>query len=288
MHYFVLMKSKFQKIFNLLQGRVARNIYFWSIALIVDITTPSPLWLHIGGLIHNGLLITLVYFNNLVLIPRLITKRKFLAYFILVFVSIFLITFSETLSTKAIYHYHTYLHSPHPVIKISDNLSFSSVLQEMTSYFIEGVIYTFFFTLAWYMMNYSKQQRSIEAARKKQTEAELLFLKGQINPHFLFNTLNNLYGLSMEKSDSTPVAIHKLSSILRYLLYESNSAVVSFEMERDIMLSYIDLELLRLSNKDNLEFSITSDSVYNIPPLLWLHIGGLIHNGLLITLVYFR
>jgi LytS/YehU family sensor histidine kinase len=126
------------------------------------------------------------------------------------------------------------------------------------------------FTMAWYMNDYSKQEKLVEETRKKQIETELSFLKSQINPHFLFNTLNNLYSLALKKSDTAPEAILKLSVILRYLLYDSNTEEVSFDKEKEIMQAYIDLELLRLADNDQLHFSISADNSCKVPPLLWL------------------
>jgi LytS/YehU family sensor histidine kinase len=99
---------------------------------------------------------------------------------------------------------------------------------------------------------------------------ELAFLRNQLNPHFLFNTLNNLYGLALEKNENTPDSILKLSLILRYLVYESSLALVSFEKEKEIMHAYIELELLRLSDANNVSFFVTTDKDYSLPPLLWL------------------
>jgi LytS/YehU family sensor histidine kinase len=110
----------------------------------------------------------------------------------------------------------------------------------------------------------------MDEAIKKQVETELNFLKSQVNPHFLFNTLNNLYALSLKKSDDTPDAILKLSSILRYTLYDSNVPLVSFEKEKEVMQAYIDIEMLRLTDTGNVHFSILGDGQRQVPPLLWL------------------
>lgn len=99
---------------------------------------------------------------------------------------------------------------------------------------------------------------------------ELAFLKSQINPHFLFNTLNNLYALTLKKSDEAPETILKLSNIMRYILYESNVEYASSEREKEVMQSYIDIELLRLPDSASVQFSIIIDQAQNVPPLLWL------------------
>jgi two-component system, LytTR family, sensor kinase len=76
-------------------------------------------------------------------------------------------------------------------------------------------------------------------------EAESNMLKSQINPHFLFNTLNNIFALAQLKSDKTPEAIHRLSEMLRYVIYDCNETFVPLEKEVKYLQSYIELQLLR-------------------------------------------
>jgi LytS/YehU family sensor histidine kinase len=178
-----------------------------------------------------------------------------------------------SLFVKAMMHYNpplkayqiVFLHWPQ-----SSKLTVTSVLIESLGYIFTWTLWTIIFTMAWFATDYSRQQKAMILAQQKQVETELNFLKSQINPHFLFNTLNNLYALALKKSDLTPDAILKLSAILRYLLYESNTPTVSFDKEKEIMEAYIDLELLRLTDKDNLHFTISADKPYHLPPLLWL------------------
>lgn len=96
------------------------------------------------------------------------------------------------------------------------------------------------FTVDWFF----NEKEKTELERQSLT-AELAFLKSQINPHFLFNSLNNIYSLAYLKSDSTPDAILRLSEIMRYMLYESNDNRVSLEKEITYLKSFIDLQKLR-------------------------------------------
>lgn len=90
-----------------------------------------------------------------------------------------------------------------------------------------------------------------------QTKAsELALLRSQVNPHFLFNTLNNIYSLVYKKSDDAPEALMKMSSIMRYMLYESTSDQVMLEKEVEYLNSFIELEKLRLHQKDFVEMTI--------------------------------
>lgn len=102
-------------------------------------------------------------------------------------------------------------------------------------------------------------------------ETELLFLKSQMNPHFFFNTLNNIYGLAYRNEKSTPTAILKLSEAMRYIIYETQSEYVSLNKELNFIDNYIELERLRLINKHNLKF--VNEAKYHhgkIAPLILL------------------
>lgn len=117
-----------------------------------------------------------------------------------------------------------------------------------------------------------------QESEKKRTEtekeklfAELSYLKKQVNPHFLFNALNNIYSLSLNKSGKTTQAVLKLSSILRYMLYESNKKQVSLKSEIETINDYIELQKLRFTDKVTVIFELIGDpSDFQIEPLLLL------------------
>lgn len=108
--------------------------------------------------------------------------------------------------------------------------------------------------------------REVESEKQK---AELSYLKAQINPHFLFNSLNSIYSLSIEKSDNTPEAIVKLSGMMRYMLEESDKKMVPLDHEIEYITNYIDLQKLRLGNSVKLEHAVSGETVgYLIVPLM--------------------
>lgn len=114
-----------------------------------------------------------------------------------------------------------------------------------------------------------------EMTRKKlaeeKLEAELNFLKSQVHPHFLFNTLNNLYGLTLTKSDKASDIVLKLSDLLDYMIYKSNDEFVPLTKELEIIGGYIELEKMRYSERLNLNFNITGQAVsHKIAPLILL------------------
>ena len=112
-----------------------------------------------------------------------------------------------------------------------------------------------------------------ETLEKQKMRAELAYLKSQINPHFLFNTLNNIHTLAYKQSPSTPDAIMRLSSLMRYMLYESNADTVSLNREIDYLHDYINLQQLRYKQGPVVDIKIVGNTdSCNIAPLLFIHL----------------
>jgi LytS/YehU family sensor histidine kinase len=98
---------------------------------------------------------------------------------------------------------------------------------------------------------------------------ELALLRSQINPHFLFNTLNNIYSLVYKKSEDAPEAVMKMSSIMRYMLYDATTDKVLLEKEIEYLKSFIELEKLRLRHKDFVDLNISGNvEGHTIAPML--------------------
>jgi sensor histidine kinase YesM len=114
------------------------------------------------------------------------------------------------------------------------------------------------------------EQRNKEIANEK-LKAELSFLKAQINPHFLFNTLNNIYALASAQSEHTAAAVMKLSSIMRYVLTEARNDLVPLEKEIQFTSHYIELQKMRLTDRTVIDFTVQGDPTgRQIAPLLLL------------------
>lgn len=121
-------------------------------------------------------------------------------------------------------------------------------------------------TGGWYETENEKQE-----LKKAQAEAELQNLKSQLNPHFLFNTLNNIYSLIAINQDKAQYAVHDLSKMLRHVLYENNQHFVPINKEFEFMKSYIELMSLRLPKNTRLEISIPEQANNSmIAPLLFI------------------
>ncbi|HEY5826526.1 MAG TPA: histidine kinase, partial [Cyclobacteriaceae bacterium] len=104
----------------------------------------------------------------------------------------------------------------------------------------------------WYRHQQSAMllEQTAKELEKEKLAAELKLLKSQINPHFLFNTLNNLYALTLNHSSKSPEVVYKLSQLMSYMLYDSNQSEVSLEKEVEYIQNYIALEKIRYSNLD--------------------------------------
>jgi len=94
---------------------------------------------------------------------------------------------------------------------------------------------------------------------KEKLNVELSYLKAQVNPHFLFNSLNSIYSLAIIQSNKTADAIMKLSKLMRYVIYEANAPMVLLEMELSYIQSFIELHQLRLTENNHIEFQIIGD-----------------------------
>ncbi len=116
-----------------------------------------------------------------------------------------------------------------------------------------------------------ESQRKEQALVKEKLESELNFLKAQTNPHFLFNTLNNLYGLARKNDANTAPSIMKLSNIMRYILYECSAPKIPIENEVKVVEDYIELERLRYDDQLNVSFNKEIDNwQQEVAPLILL------------------
>ena len=120
-----------------------------------------------------------------------------------------------------------------------------------------------------------EQETQVSLIKQAQTETELKFLQQQVNPHFLFNTLNNLYALVLKKSEQAPDVIMQLANLLRYTVYEGQKEMVELSQEIDYLQNYWALQSIRLGNKATLEVTWpnTQDAdEFKVPPLLLINI----------------
>jgi sensor histidine kinase YesM len=146
---------------------------------------------------------------------------------------------------------------------------FSSVEHVVANQMAYSVASIFFFGIIRHVYKYIKLKQATQKLLVEKQAAELNYLRSQTNPHFLFNTLNNIYSLARDKSDLAPESILRLSKILRFMLYETGGAYISIEQELKIITDYIALEKLRYDESLHINFNHdVEDMKQALPPLL--------------------
>jgi LytS/YehU family sensor histidine kinase len=135
-----------------------------------------------------------------------------------------------------------------------------------------SVSYTLAITMSLRLVKqWYERERLTQDLERINMETELKYLKSQINPHFLFNSLNSLYALTLKKSDLAPDLVLKLSDILRYVLYEGASKWVDLEKEINYIQSYLDLEKIRHGKRLDVQFHVKGDAFgRKVAPMLFL------------------
>ena len=205
--------------------------------------------------------------NYALLVPRMFFRdrklRFFLSNIVLVLVAIFIpVLFMDFPKEVDIEQLEQQLNG----IKLAKLLAGTVVLRIM--------LYVCMITLSVgmrYVTRWYEDRKKLEEERRRNTEAELVWLKNQLNPHFLFNTLNNISSLVTVDADKAQESICQLSDLLRYALYESNAAKVKVRDEVVFMRNYIDLMSIRCNAKTRIEvrFDEFEDSA-QISPLLFI------------------
>jgi sensor histidine kinase YesM len=224
------------------------------------------------AVVYNALLFATLYINTLLFIPKLLLRKKYLAYAGCLLLSI-------GLHTTILVFYREYIIDHVPGVKVYDFSYYSAFTRtdrERTLAFFWFLFYnTSSFTIIQFSLIFLGQHfflaiRQNELIRQQQTEIELSVLKSQINPHFLFNVLNSIYSLALQKSNETPEVVMRLSEILRYMLYEAKQELVPLQREIQMLLDYTDIERMRLNEDQRLEMTCSSDCErpYKIAPLL--------------------
>ena len=198
----------------------------------------------------------LVYFNLFYLVPNYLA-RNVLLYLGLVLAASFLVT-----PIKILVLY----------IKFSDlPAAQDKLVKSQVFLFLESFLVTLLSTVLRVFTDWWRYQREKQNLQTQTIQSELRFLKSQINPHCLFYTLNNLYALTLKKSDKAPEIVLKLSEIMRYMLYECNEKRVLLSKEIQYIHNYLDLEQLRQTGQADIQFTTEghiSDQL--IAPLLFV------------------
>ena len=236
--------------------------------------------------IYNfSLMIALFYLNYFILIPKLLLKKRFIIYS-LVIVSLLAIIFtidfpvpessyrnsrqssrfeqSESQDNNFNPEMRGRRNQPMLIKKRKSMSGHRRVYNTLSIFIVLLLSSSIRLTREWY-----KNEKQTHIMAKEKLTSELSFLKSQVNPHFLFNTLNGIYSLANKKSDKTAGAIVKLSELMRHMLYESEKEFISLDKEIEYLENYIDLQKLRLSKEAKVSFDIQGDtSNKKIEPML--------------------
>ncbi len=197
-------------------------------------------------------------------VPFVLRKRKTIIYSILL--GIFLLFIYLMLYSYGSYVWRLLGVQLHIYTALKVYPSLDDALENQMAYSTGSV---FFFGIIRHIYNYIKLKQAGQQLRIEKQAAELNYLRSQTNPHFLFNTLNNIYSLARDKSDLAPESILRLSKMLRFMLYETGGDYIAIEQELKIITDYIALEKLRYDESLRINFNYDiEDMKQALPPLL--------------------
>lgn len=241
-----LSASSRKKLFS----RNAVNLYLWgalmSIPLFFSLTAHEEHFHSFRSLFIFALFYALiVYLNNKILIPKFFLKKQYVAYFAIL---------ASLIVVWALFqaHYDFLFYGCNCLISVSSDRVVTAGFQ--VSFFVLA------FSAFKLIRDYQEKEKAFEERELTRVENELSFLRDQINPHFLFNTLNTLYSYALEKSDKVPEFILKLSELMRYMLYESNDNYVLLSKELKYLENYVNLQQIRMEGRAKVDFKVIGQS----------------------------
>lgn len=247
------------KLDTWIDNKVIQNLFIWFCLFLILMTTVQTEQRIVVSFFIILLLAPAVYINNLLILPFLRTRLP-------IFIGLFLLN-TVVFTIISVFIIKTALDQP---LELSMFVNFFGIL---------------FLALAFGAA--MRIARDSFTRRQQEKDAELKLLKAQLNPHFLFNTLNNLYGLSVVKSEKLPNLMLKLSDLLRYSLYETKEMQVPLTKEIQYLENYISLEKIRLEDTTDIQFTTSGDaSSIDIAPMLFIvfvenafkHLGAIEHT----------
>ena len=261
-------------IYNYLNKPFLKHLFFWLMVLFFHTITAN--WTFYNTLrqaidskiIMTSLQVIVAYSTIYFLVPNFLNKNKNVLFiFLLLLLLICVVTLYHT---AKIY----YLQPIYPELfvetfkKFGNPTVFERVLNIPVT--ISKSVFYLSPTLLLLLFKFYRDQQRLAKLNEQKRIAELTALKHQLNPHFLFNTLNNLYSLALEKSDKTPEVIERLSDILDYMLYGCNDSFVELQKEIDLIDNYLALEKIRYGKRVSISFEKPNECSIKIAPLLLL------------------
>lgn len=259
--------SIIKKIFNnIIQNRMLQHILFWAVSYYYlihsfSITNNIEKIDYIYTAVFHFNIILGVYINLYILIPRFLGRKKYWQY-VLLFAVLLAIT-----AQLNIFIFNYAIDYLLPGYFFVANFTFLQLVQFGFVYL--GLTSLIKLSKAWFRLQESKSV--LIRLEKEKAGAELLFLKSQINPHFLFNSLNNIYSLALKKDPLTPQTLLRLSEVMRYMIYESATDLVPLKKEINYIDNYIDLQRLRIRDKTSIVYEVTGTvNDQQVAPLIFI------------------
>jgi two-component system, LytTR family, sensor kinase len=256
------MSEIFLNIKKLLTRRVIYHASFWltllCILTLVELNGNEGSFLHIftNEIVNIFFYAAIYYINSEYLIPQYLAKNKFWTYLGLLIGTAMVIT-----PIKIFILYKKFYNFPYDQ---------EYLVGHQYYYYIMSLLTAGTSTIIKITSDWARQTRVQQELETRTMQSELNFLKSQINPHFLFNTLNSLYALTLKKSDEAPEVVIKLSEMMRYMLYECNEKLVPLSKEVLYIRNYLALEKLRHKNMD-IQFEVQGDEgSMTIAPLIFI------------------
>lgn len=264
------------RVMHILNAPIIRHGVFWLIVLLVLILlegTRFGFWFTFTNeLVNIFFYVAIIYFNLYYLIPNYLNKKQFLTYLILLLLVSAIIT-----PLKVLAFYFKFSGKPEAQLDL---------LQNQFGYFLTIFLSAAIGTVVKISNDWVQQLKERQDLERQTMQSELRFLRSQINPHFLFNTLNSLYALTLKKSELAPEIVLKLSEMMRYMLYECNEKRVLLSKEISYLQNYIDLERLRQGSQVRIDFQVLGViGEQTIAPLLFIpFLENSFKHGLMNTL----
>ncbi|MCE7995432.1 MAG: histidine kinase [Roseivirga sp.] len=262
-----------------LARRVLTHTLFWIAMLLlysrVLFHTQGSFWYSfLNNIVLFPPIIGASYFLTYYQIPRYIYKKKYWQFAVSFIISIYVFTVLARMLTVYVSEPLLGIDRPFPGMWAIVLVSIDRLIQ---NYFFTIALGASLMATVKILKQHLEERQKAERLEKEKHVAELNFLKAQIHPHFLFNTLNNLYTLTLQKSDLAPTTVIKLSEMLDYMLYQCNDKQVPIHKEIKLLNNYIDLERLRYG--DRLEFSFDQQIDKPETPIAPLILLSLVENA---------
>lgn len=223
-------------------------------------------------------LLCFFYFNYYLLIPKFYFAEKKILYYIIIAVFLLFFLYISTVLDHPNRNFLDFRNHPehfanHPG-PFPEGLRFPPRQKEMPFEFKGGPPTQYGHTTLVYLIGVITSllfaiTGRLQSVEKEKVKSELAFLKAQINPHFLFNTLNSIYALALKKDDKTPDAVIQLSELMRYIMTNSNDEVIDLYKEINYINNFISLQKTRLGNTVHIDYNVFGSSFgKEITPLI--------------------